>query len=165
MAPDGTTLIRYTSPSAQVGDVTIEGNAKTQQMGVTASKAPGCNYTLVPATGGARSAYSGNVGDWALGRWEGTISQVAGNAYGSMGLTSGPRTLIIQRDSSGQVSCFWFIPADGQQPTKQCTVKANGISLITIASSVVELYPTGSDTLQGTFRPDQARGVVALGNS
>jgi hypothetical protein len=53
---------------------------------------------LAPGWGHAQqpSAYQGNVGDWALGRWDGNIVSI-GTSNGTAGLSRESRHLIVQR--------------------------------------------------------------------
>jgi hypothetical protein len=101
-------------------------------------------------------------GEWALGRWEGQLVRI-GTSSGTIGLSQSPRTLIVQKDAAGAVTCLWFISDDpkSRQWTKGCKIGPNGISLETSAASVVEMSRSGQDTLQGRFVP--AGPVAASG--
>ncbi len=68
-------------------------------------------------------------GEWALGRWEGTISRV-GTSSGNMGLAQESRTLIIEKDGTGATKCYWFVSNTSKYPTKSCKVTASGTSLV-----------------------------------
>jgi len=107
-----------------------------------------------------------NNGEWALGRWEGSIVSI-GTSSGTAELSQSPRTLIIQKNDAGAVTCLWFISNDpkSRQWTKRCTVGPNGISLETAASSVVELSRSGRDGLQGRFVATGATGASGAGMS
>jgi hypothetical protein len=136
VAADGSVSLRYESLAA-VGTVTIAGNARLRQLEASANARPECRYSLKPGDGPPAQMQAG--GEWAIGRWDGHVA-VAGTSYSSMGLNSEARTLIIGRTSSGAVSCRWDTPqlAAGS-PTKSCTIRVGTISLVTIASTTVEL--------------------------
>jgi hypothetical protein len=95
------------------------------------------------AKGPATSAYEGNVGDWALGRWEGAIFP----NYVATGLSSEPRIMIIQRLADGKVGCRWATPASLGQTgwAPRCHIKPASISLTTTADSEVELDKAGNE--------------------
>jgi hypothetical protein len=64
------------------------------------------------------------------------------------------------------VTCLWFIAEPtATSPTKRCNVGPKEIALETSASSVVELWRSGPDALQGTFRPAGAVGASGAGMS
>ena len=67
------------------------------------------------------------------------------------------------KDDKGSVTCRWFIPGTPNSPTKRCTMRATGISLVTVASSEVEPSRSGPETIQGTFRPANAVGGAGAG--
>jgi hypothetical protein len=93
-------------------------------------------------------------GEWALGRWEGNLVSI-GTSSGTAGLHQSPRTLIVQKDATGEVTCLWFISDDpkSRQWTKNCKMGPNGVSLETAAASLVEMSRSGQDGLQGRFVP------------
>jgi hypothetical protein len=99
-------------------------------------------------------------GEWALGRWEGNVVSV-GTSAGTAGLSRSPRTLIVQKDAAGTVTCLWFISDDpkSRRWTKNCKIGKDGLSLETAAKSVIELGRSGGDGLKGRFVP--AGPVVA----
>jgi hypothetical protein len=90
-------------------------------------------------------------GEWAIGRWEGSVFSI-GTPSGTAGLQSSPRTLIVQKSADGSATCSFFVSGDPVAPTKQCVIKVDGISLVTGASADVELSRSGPDSLQGTLR-------------
>ena len=100
------------------------------------------------------TAYEGNVGDWALGRWEGYLYA----NYGNTAMSSDPRIMIIQRLANGKVGCRWATPADlpkvGWAP--RCRIGATSISLLTTADSEVDLDKAG-DELEGRMRSKNSR--------
>ena len=91
-------------------------------------------------------------GEWALGRWEGTLVGI-GTSSGTIGLGQSLRTLIVQKADTGAVTCLWFISnnAKSTQWTNRCKVGPKDITLETSAAASVELWRTGPDTLQGRF--------------
>jgi hypothetical protein len=82
-------------------------------------------------------------GEWALGRWEGTLVSI-GTSAGTTGLGKSLRTLIVQKADTGAVTCLWFISDNPKstQWTKRCKVGPKDITLETSAASSVELWRT-----------------------
>ena len=94
------------------------------------------------------SAYEGNVGDWALGRWTG--HRFADTTYSR--LTMDERVLVVARLPDGRVGCQWL--TSGQQTREawapQCKISANKISLRNAANVEVELIREGTE-LDGMY--------------
>jgi hypothetical protein len=99
--------------------------------------------------GPATSAYEGNVGDWALGRWEGYLYP----NYSNSGMSSDPRIMIIERLPDGRVGCRWATPADLPKVgwARRCQITATTLSLVTTADSDVDLERSGEE-LEGRMR-------------
>lgn len=95
------------------------------------------------------SAYEGNVGDWALGRWAGMIYP----DYDRGRMTTEARIMIIERQPDGKVTCLWAYPPQLAQVAwaPKCKIDANSISLVTTADSTVELDRSDSE-LRGRMR-------------
>lgn len=93
-------------------------------------------------------------GEWALGRWEGNLVTI-GTSSGTAGLRQSPRTLIVQKNADGTITCLWFISNDPKsaQWTKNCLVGPNSIKLETAAKSLVDMSRSGQNGLQGRFVP------------
>ena len=100
-------------------------------------------------------------GEWAIGRWEGSLHTV-GTSSGTTGLSSEPRVLIICGDSAGRFDCF-FAVAGRLGPTTRCEIGPDSVSFVTAFPAVIELRRTGPDTMQGTSRPRVAMGRIAPG--
>ncbi len=106
------------------------------------------------------SAYEGNVGDWALGKWEGyTFPEYVGARLSSI-----PRSIVVERSAGGKVGCRWVAPAD--PPTvgwvPRCRIKATSIYLVTKLNSEVELDRVG-EGLEGRLRSStSSRSIVQL---
>ena len=101
-----------------------------------------------PAKGPATSAFDGNVGDWAIGHWKGTIW----NNYSNTPMYTEERTLDVERLPDGKVGCRWAYPPDmpvGWAP--KCKIDEKGISLLSTAGSDVELSRSGVG-LEGRMR-------------
>jgi hypothetical protein len=152
---DGTIAAEYEG-DARAGTVRIVGNARSRQLSLTASAVQSCQYLLLP-TAAAAPARS-NVAlftpgaEWSIGRWDGHI-YTTGTVSGTQGISSSPRTLVIRRSADGVVTCNWAEPEHVlKTPAYDCKIEGNSISLVTTASSVVELRRSGSDTIAGTFR-------------
>jgi hypothetical protein len=140
VAADGTVTLQY-------GPSTISGNVRSKQFTMVGEK--GCRWDLVPFVPIAAQITPG--GEWTIGRWEGTISKV-GNSGGGSGLQSDPRTLIIQRNANGILVCSFAEPQwAARTPMKSCMIGTDTISMVTYASSAIELSRSGTDGLVGTF--------------
>ena len=102
-------------------------------------------------------------GEWAIGRWEGNLVEV-GTSAGTAGLNQVGRVFIVERTPTG-ARCYWFIPGTAKSPTKQCTIGAKSIALVTVASSKVELWRTSPDAMQGKFEGTGARVAQGAGTT
>lgn len=100
-------------------------------------------------------------GEWAIGQWEGSLHTV-GTSSGTTGLASNPRILIIRKDANGRVDCFFSAPGR-LGPTTQCTIGQDRVAFVTGASAEIELRKSGPDTMQGTSKPQAARGRMSPG--
>lgn len=148
---DGAIVIDYQG-SPQVGAVQITGNASTRQLESTASALRGCRYALVAAAAAAPSGMAPTGADWALGRWDGTV-YMTGTSAGSMGLRSERRSLIVRKNADGTSTCNWAEPEHVQKtPARSCRIGTDTVSLVTVASSIVELTRSGPDDLTGRFQ-------------
>jgi hypothetical protein len=150
VAPDGSVRVEYQGVS-RVGKVSIFGNVRSRQLELTASSMNNCHYAL-KASAAAAGTHAAVGADWAIGRWDGTLS-VAGTSAGTSGLRSEPRSMIVRKNTEGGLVCFWNFPDQVEHtPTQSCTIGKDTISLVTIAGSVVDLSRSGIDGLSGTFR-------------
>ena len=139
--------------SQAFGQIEMSGNTRTKDLQVTSSTYPGCVYAVVSAgdlNAGLVSAYQGNVGDWALGRWNGRI---VGN-FAGVGLTEYPRALIVEKLPDGRAGCRYgeASAVGGLAWTPKCTITANGISLATEANTTVELARADARRIEGRVR-------------
>ncbi|WP_156716868.1 hypothetical protein [Reyranella sp.] len=105
--------------------------------------APAYGQTPTPVS----SAYEGNVGDWALGRWTGV--RYADSTYSS--LTTEERVLTVARLADGKVGCQCTSSADpsAAQWATQCVVTAGSITVRT-PQAHVELDRHGAE-LDGRY--------------
>jgi hypothetical protein len=110
----------------------------------------GCHVGQAAAQTPSSVAQMAAGGEWALGRWEGNLTGVGSSG----GATQSPRTLIIEKNGAGIVTCLWFITNDpnSQRWTEGCTIGQKDITLETSARSSVELSRSGQNSLQGKFK-------------
>jgi hypothetical protein len=60
--------------------------------------------------------------------------------------------MIIRKNADGTLACNWGEPELVENTFAQgCKIGADTVSLVTVASSIVELTRTGPDTLTGRF--------------
>jgi len=100
--------------------------------------------TMAPAT----SAYAGNTGDWALGRWSGMRYLDAGFSR----MVTEDWVLVVSKQADGKVACQLATSAeiDRAAPVPKCTITGNGISIRTAKNAEVELSMDGGD-LEGRY--------------
>lgn len=112
-----------------------------------------------PASAPASSAYQGNVGDWALGRWTGYRYLDASFSR----LVTEDRVLVVTKLPDGRVGCQWATPAElarsGWAP--RCEITATSIALRTAANAEVQLDRDGVE-LEGRNLEVGARYKVHL---
>lgn len=97
------------------------------------------------------SAYQGTVGDWALGRWVGTlVQQIQGERLHSL-----PRVVVVERYPDGWVGCKFTEPqnAAGQFFMPKCSIDASSITMITRTNTSATFTLTAPGRLEGRTRP------------
>lgn len=105
--------------------------------------------TMSP-TSDPETAYTGSVGDWALGRWKGLAAR---NIQGA-GLTSVPFVLVIEKQQSSKVFCR-YTPvehADVAPWSSRCIITADSITVTTLTNTSVRLTRTDQGGLEGVMR-------------
>jgi hypothetical protein len=124
-----------------------------------------------PAAGAIGEARSLSAWEWAIGRWEGHLLMSAG----SKSPVTSTRLLLIDRDSSGGVTCRFLVPPPSERNvlsnaipsdaglTKRCVIRPDGISLTTDLSGDLELIRSGPDELHGAPKMAYARGTKTQG--
>jgi hypothetical protein len=102
----------------------------------------------------ALAAYTGTVGDWALGRWNGLVVR---NAKGGTAIDTVSFVLIIRKQQDGKVVCR-FAPiqyADVAPWVPECAITADSVGLTTLTingvNARVRLSRTGRDGLEGNM--------------
>jgi hypothetical protein len=153
VAPDGMASVRYAGPSAAIGQIAISGDVRTKQFQMSSSVAPHCIYTLNPGQTVPtvmESAYQGNIGDWALGRWQGLL---VANLQG-VGIQSLARVLVIEKTPDGRVGCRFTEPAyaDHAPWADHCAITASTITMRTRANSSIVLGRSAPNKLEGRSR-------------
>lgn len=150
VSADGRVSIHNRTPA--LGQVIISGNARSRELQATSSNYPGCIYAFQAGdmNAGLVSAYQGNVGDWALGRWDGRI---VGN-FGGVGIREYPRSVMVVKLPDGRIGCRYGGPdfVARLDWTPKCTVTANGISLATLDKTSVELTRADDRRMEGRVR-------------
>ncbi|GEP61207.1 hypothetical protein [Reyranella soli] len=129
------------------------------QAGVAAQSIP---QQTNPAT-----AYTGTVGDWALGRWNGLAVR---NTKGGSAIDTASFVLIIRKQQDGKAVCR-FAPvqyADVAPWAPECTTTADSIRLLSLSGpgtasgtatgTTIRLSRTGRDGLEGNM-------IAAAGSS
>jgi len=124
-----------------------------------------------PAAGTIGEAPSTSAWEWAIGRWQGDLLMSAGSKRPVIS----PRLLLIDRNSSGGVTCRFLAPSPSEQNvlsnaipsgaglTKRCVIRPDGISLTTDLSGDLELTRSGPDELHGVPKSAHGRGTHAQG--
>lgn len=100
--------------------------------------------TLAPAT----SAYAGNTGDWALGRWSGMRYLDAGFSR----MVTEDWVLVVSKQADGKVACQLAVSkeVDRAGPVPKCTITGTSISIRTARNAEVELSLDGGE-LEGRY--------------
>lgn len=112
-----------------------------------------------PAAPPATTAYRGDVGDWALGRWTGYRYLDA--SYTRM--TTEDRVLVVARASDGNVGCQWGAPASlAKAGWVPCVIDAASIVITPAAGTRVELTREGAELEGRYFDSSTARNRVHL---
>ncbi|MCX7360403.1 MAG: hypothetical protein NTV97_00685 [Alphaproteobacteria bacterium] len=160
VAADGKVTIEYKGTTSAGGNVTIGGNARSRELRYSTSVLGNCSYALVPATEPATSAYQGNAGDWALGRWNGQrFTTLHGSAVQPQ-----PSSLLVEKRPDGKVLCRWGDPETiaGSALASKCTITASDISLLSASDTTVQLTRNGATRLEGSARNSMGSGRIDL---
>lgn len=112
-----------------------------------------------PASALASTAYQGNVGDWALGRWIGY--QYLEDYYNR--LNSENRVLIVTKLPDGRVGCQWGTPAGVTRAnwSPRCEITSSKITVRTPDNVDIELSQVGAE-LESRYAVLTARYRVHL---
>ena len=160
VAADGKVTIEYKGTTSAGGNVTIAGNARTRELRYSTTVLGNCSYALVPATEPATSAYQGNGGDWALGRWNGQrFTTLHGSAVQPQ-----PTSLLVEKRPDGKVLCRWGDPETiaGTAFASKCAITASEISLLSASDTTVQLTRNGATRLEGSARNAFGSGRIDL---
>lgn len=150
IGPDGNVSLVYDAASSRVGRVSITGSTRTRLLSLTASAFQGCIYALsesVPTE--PQTAYSGMVGDWALGRWNGLeVRNVQG-----VGLQSSALGLIVEKQRNGKVFCRFGEPdvVFVALWAAQCAITADSVRVVS-GDADMNLQRIGEGRLEGATR-------------
>lgn len=137
----------------------LASSALAQVPGRTQAQPSAQAPAAAPATPPATSAYTGNVGDWAIGRWVGYRYLDA--AYTRM--TTADRVLVIARAADGNVGCQWGTPASlAKAGWAPCVIDASSIVISPAAGTRVELSRDGAELEGRYYDPSNARNRVHL---
>lgn len=121
-------------------------------LGLVLAVAPDLPAQTTSADPAGSPAYTGTVGDWAIGIWEGTVATVGnGSTAGNTGLVSSKRSMQITKDRTGVPRCFWGTSRDSMAAAKKCQITANAISLVSAVDVSFELSRTGANSIVGTM--------------
>lgn len=97
------------------------------------------------------SAYQGTIGEWALGRWDGTlVQQIQGERLHSL-----PRVLVVERHPDGWVGCKFTEPqcASGQFFMPKCSINASTITMVTRTNTSAIFTLSAPGRLEARTRP------------
>ena len=160
VAADGKVTIEYKGTTSAGGNVTIAGNARSRELRYSTTVLGNCSYALVPAIEPATSAYQGNIGEWALGRWNG---QRFMTLHGSA-MRPEASSLLVERRPDGKVLCRWGDPETiaGTAFAPKCTISINDISLLSASDVTVQLTRNGQTRFEGSARNALGSGRIDL---